>query len=402
MIPIRILYLFIFFLLICGYPGYAQKSKSQLEQEKKIALEKLKQAQKILDETEKKKDASIGQLNAINEQIKASQTIIGSITAEIGLINVELNEVSEVIESLENDLDMLKQEYALMMYTSQKASTGLRGLLFIFSAPTFNQLIRRAQYMKQYTEAREKQFQLIQVVRASLVQQQAVLEVMKTEKNNLLGEATNQNKNLVNLKNKQNNLISSLNKKEKEIKKELDDRQKAIARLDKLIADIVTAEIKASSKGKSTTKISLNEDQTAISTSFEKSYAKLQWPVKTGFISSNFGINPHPVYKKLQIPNDGIDIQTKANEAVTAVFNGKVKMVAVVPGEMKYVVLVQHGDYFTVYAKLKEVFVTNGQDITVNDRIGIVNTNKDGITELQFQIWKNNQKLNPASWIVKK
>ena len=134
-----------------------------------------------------------------------------------------------------------------MIYTSYKASAGLRSILFIFSAPTFNQLIRRAQYMQQYTEAREKQFQLIQEVRSSLVQQRSVLEVMKTEKGNLLDEATNQNKNLINLKQKQSTVISSLNKKEKEIKKELDTRKKAVARLDKLIADIVAAEIKASS-----------------------------------------------------------------------------------------------------------------------------------------------------------
>jgi septal ring factor EnvC (AmiA/AmiB activator) len=69
---------------------------------------------------------------------------------------------------------------------------------------------------------------------------------------------------------------------------------------------------------------------------------------------------------------------------------------------MRYVVLVQHGDYFTVYAKLKEVFVREGDPISSNQRIGVVNTNKNGTSEVQFQIWKNTQKLNPENWIAKK
>jgi septal ring factor EnvC (AmiA/AmiB activator) len=79
-----------------------------------------------------------------------------------------------------------------------------------------------------------------------------------------------------------------------------------------------------------------------------------------------------------------------------------VKAVAVVPGDMRYVVLIQHGEYFTVYAKLKEVFVHQGEMINANQRIGIVNTNKSGTSEVQFQIWKNTQKLNPENWIAKK
>jgi hypothetical protein len=60
--------------------GFAQKSKTQLEQEKRDAINKLKEAQKILEETEKKKEVSVGQLNALNQQIVASQSIINSIS----------------------------------------------------------------------------------------------------------------------------------------------------------------------------------------------------------------------------------------------------------------------------------------------------------------------------------
>jgi septal ring factor EnvC (AmiA/AmiB activator) len=396
------IYLIFGLILLLPFNGFSQKSKAQLEEEKRNALNKLQEAQKILEETEKKHEVSVGQLNALNQQIKASQSIINSISGEIAIYNGELRELDEVIESLEYDLDHLKKEYASMVYSSYKASFGLRNILFIFSAETFNQLLLRAKYMDQYTTARKKQLKLIQEVRESLIDQMATLETKKLEKDQLLNQELTQNKSLVDLRIKQNSLIESLTEKESEIKKELNDRKRAIARLDKLIADIVAAEIKASSGGKSSTKIEMNSTETALSKAFENNYSKLQWPVSTGFISAKFGINPHPVYKRLKVPNDGIDIQTNENQEVRSVFEGRVKAVAVVPGDMRYVVLIQHGEYFTVYAKLKEVYVNQGDNILVNQRIGIVNTNKNGTSEVQFQIWKNTQKLNPENWIAKK
>jgi septal ring factor EnvC (AmiA/AmiB activator) len=396
------IYLIFVLILLLPFDGFSQKSKAQLEQEKRNALNKLREAQKILEETEKKHEVSIGQLNALNQQIKASQSVINSISGEISIYNGELLELNEVIESLEDDLDHLKKEYASMVYSSYKSSFGLRNILFIFSAETFNQLLLRAKYMDQYTSARKKQLQLIQEVRESLIDQMATLETKKLEKDQLLNQEMTQNKSLVKLRKKQNNLIASLTQKESEIKKELQNRKMAIARLDKLIADIVAAEIKASSGGKSSTKMEMNSTETALSKAFESNYSKLQWPVSTGFISAKFGTNPHPVYKRLKIPNDGIDIQTSENQEVRCVFEGRVKAVAVVPGDMRYVVLVQHGEYFTVYAKLKEVYVSQGDIIMVNQIIGIVNTNKNGTSEVQFQIWKNTQKLNPENWIAKK
>ena len=396
------IYLIFGLIFLFPFSGFSQKSKAQLEQEKRNALNKLQEAQKILQETEREHEVSLGQLNALNQQIVANQSVINSITGEITIYNNELLELNEVITSLEHDLEHLKKEYSSMVYASYKANFGLRNILFIFSAETFNQLLLRAKYMDQYASARKKQLKLIQEVRVSLMERIAMVEIKKQEKDQLLNQELTQNKNLVSLRQKQNTLIKSLTAKESEIKKELQDRKKDIARLDKLIADIVTAEIEASSKGKSSTSIEMTEGESAISKAFESRYSKLQWPVSTGFISSKFGTNPHPVYKRLQVPNDGIDIQTQENQEVRSVFEGKVKAVAVVPGDMRYVVLIQHGDYFTVYAKLKEVFVRQGDIINVDQRIGIVNTNKNGTSEVQFQIWKNKQKLNPENWIAKK
>jgi len=123
--------------------------------------------------------------------------------------------------------------------------------------------------------------------------------------------------------------------------------------------------------------------------------------VERGFISQGFGRHNHPVLKGVVVENRGIDIQTTQGAAARAIFEGKVITVATVPG-MNNIVMVQHGEYFTVYAKLKSVSVSPGQTVKLKDVIGTVYTGQDGTTELQFQIWKNSSNLNPAIWLLHK
>ena len=394
--------LLIFFSLLIFRNGWAQQSKKELENEKQASLQKMQEAQKILEETEQKKKNSLGQLAALNNQIEAGESVIVSIGKEISLLNGEMNELNGIIRSLESDLDKLKSEYARMAYNSYKSEFGLRDLTFLFSATTFSQLVMRMKYMKQYAEERKKQVVLINEVRESLINQEKALESKRLEKNKLLAQETNQHKNLVGLKDKQSKLIANLSKQETQLKSELAQRKRDIAMLDKKIAAVVAAEIRESSKGKSDAKIALSGNLANLSKSFEANQNKLPWPVASGFISSHFGTHPHPIYKRLSITNYGVDIQTSSNEEVKAVFDGVVKVVAFLPGDMKYFVLIQHGEYFTVYAKLKDVSVKQGQLVKANDTIGVVNTNNDDVSELQFQVWQDTKKLNPENWLMKK
>ena len=125
------------------------------------------------------------------------------------------------------------------------------------------------------------------------------------------------------------------------------------------------------------------------------------WPVGKGFISQRFGKHAHPVLKGVVIENRGIDLQTGQGEVARSVFDGKVLTVASVPG-MNNIVMIQHGDYFTVFAKLKSVSVSEGQTVKRKDIIGTIYTSSEGTTELQFQIWKNSTNLNPESWLAPK
>jgi murein DD-endopeptidase MepM/ murein hydrolase activator NlpD len=141
----------------------------------------------------------------------------------------------------------------------------------------------------------------------------------------------------------------------------------------------------------------------SLSTSFAENKRRLGWPVSTGFVSQKFGPNPHPVMKHIMVPNDGVDIQTNRDAEVKAVFDGVVKMIASLPGPgNNKAVIVQHGEYFTVYSRLKEVAVKQGQALRLNDAVGLVYTDGNGVSALQFQIWHNQEKLNPETWLQRK
>jgi len=403
-----------FFLLLLLLPLAAlpqkKQTKAQLEKEKKENLTRIKEANKILQQTKKQKEASIGQLHAIQEKITVQKGVIHNISREITFLDSDVKETEGIVGSLQKDLEQLKAEYAAMVYAAAKTANSYNKLMFLFASDSFNQLVRRMRYLQQYSEARRKQVAQIHKVQAALTGQLDLLESKRAQKQRLLGKQLVESKNLHSLKLQQDSVISRLSKQEDELKQEVAARQQAVRKLDQLIADMVREEIaraarEARAAGKktsgSTNKVTLTPEAALVSTSFAGNKGRLAWPVERGFISQKFGRHNHPVLKGVVVENRGVDIQTAQGAAARAVFEGKVLTVASVPG-MNNIVMVQHGDYFTVYAKLKTVHVTTGQTVKIKDAIGTVYTDNDGTTALQFQIWKNNTNMNPELWLSRK
>lgn len=379
----------------------AQKSKSQLEKEKSLVQSQIKEAQQILAQTANKKKSSIGQLNAIKKQIEGHAQLIRTYSSEIKIIDGQIEEDALVINALEQDLTGLKKEYAAMLYSMQRSSSGFNRLNFIFASSDLNQFYMRFKYLEQYTSSRKNQVQFITEIKEEIEMEKTSLENAKIEKGELLTAQLDEKKKLDKLKFDQNKVFANLKSEEKKLRADIAKKKSEASKLENLISKLLKAEVaKASAKTESPTRTTI--DVKNLSSSFEKSKSQLSWPVTSGFISEKFGTHPHPVLKRVKMPNDGVNIQTKQNEKVKAVFNGVVKKIAIVPGEFKYVVIVQHGTYFTVYAKLKVVHVKTGQQLAIDDVIGEVNTDTDGVSEVQFQVWKNTQKLDPEHWLAKR
>ncbi|RYD59362.1 MAG: peptidase M23 [Sphingobacteriales bacterium] len=146
--------------------------------------------------------------------------------------------------------------------------------------------------------------------------------------------------------------------------------------------------------------LSMTPEAAALSSSFENNRGRLPWPVEKGFISDAFGTHRHPVAEKVMIENNGVDITTSNGATARAVFEGTVSKVFYIPG-MEWNVLVNHGRYFTLYSKLANVTVKNNQDIKTKQVIGTVSNNEEGQAVMNFQVWKDGAKMDPAGWIAR-
>jgi septal ring factor EnvC (AmiA/AmiB activator) len=373
-----------------------KKTKAQLQREKQQNLEKIKEVENILTETAAKKTNSLGELSALNQRILEQENLISGIKSEITFLNTEIGENKDIIDALDDDLKKLKKEYAAMLFAAQKANNSTTRLTFLFSSKSFDQLVMRLRYMEQYGETRKLQGEQIVKVQDELSGQVRAIEGKREEKNKLLSEELAENNNLSDLKKKQNNLVKSLEKEEKKLKHDLEETKKALAVLDKKINEIIKEEMEREA---ALAALSANSKKSVeLSSSFEENKNKLPWPVASGFISQKFGRQNHPVLKNIILQNDGVNIQTRENEKVKCVFEGEVRKVAFIPS-FGSTVIIKHGEYFSVYTGLKEVFVKTGQKVTTNQEIGTVISNNEGISELRFRIHKNTQALDPQAWL---
>ena len=380
-------------LVLINSPLKSQQTRIELENERQKNLIKISEAEKILKETEKSKNVTTGKLNVINKQINNRLSLISNLKKEMKFQNNEILDLSGVIYSLTNDLKILKNEYSEMIYYSYKSRSSLDKLGYVFSSNSYNQMFRRLGYIVQYTNSRKKQIQEIEIVTNELDNQKNNLIHEKRIQNKLLSDEVTENNKLQKLKRNQKKTISDLGKKERRIKKEIKERRISLEQLDNLIKEVIRSESEKLS--------GVDLDLIKLSESFETNIGKLIWPVSSGFISNKFGVHPHPVIKNVKVKNDGIDIQTSKGSKVYSVFSGKVSTVAFIPG-MNNVIIINHGDYYTLYAKLKNLLVEKGDIITIGQNIAYIVTNSDGVSELQFQVWKNNIKLNPEKWIMNK
>ena len=97
--------------------------------------------------------------------------------------------------------------------------------------------------------------------------------------------------------------------------------------------------------------------------------------------------------------NNGVDIATEKNTIVRTIFDGTVSRIFFIKGTGK-AILINHGEYFSVYSGLKDVKVKAGEKLLAKEKIGVVITNEEeNKTQLHFEIWKGYNKENPSNWL---
>ena len=372
---------------------YAADSVKDLQKQQKKLQQEIETTNKMLKQTKKDEKATLNKLQLIGENIKTQKKLINTLDNEITALNREMKTLSNTRDSLQVVLDGHKADYAQMVRQSHYARMQQSPLLFLMSSDSFQQLARRARYLQEVARFRQQQVARIEYAQAEIDTQNELLQENKNDKQNALSTRKREQENLKRDERKQQNMLTQLKSKEKDLSKQLQQKQKKVAELNKKIDDII--------RKQAASKTSLTKEQQLVAGGFEANKGRLPWPVEKGLISGHFGKQQHPVYQHVTMDNKGIYLQTVAGSKARAVYKGEVTSCFMIANT--YAVIVQHGNYRTVYSNLSKLNVKQGDKVETKQAIGTIFTDpeQDQKTELYFQIYKDRDILNPELWIAR-
>lgn len=426
-------------LILTTFQGWSQNDQQEkLEQRKAQIQKEILENERLLQETKKKEKSVTNLITIQSNKIKLKEKLIRTTEKQTKLLSNDMYINQLEINRLKRELVTLKEDYAAMIVKSYKSRSEQSRAMFILSSENFLQAYKRAQYMKQYTSYRKVQGEEINNKSKELVVHNDKLTVQKSAKQKLLEENEKERLALQKEKKEQEVLVNSIKKDKKKIAAEIKKKQQETRAIDKQIDKLIRQAIadankkaaetnrklaEAASKKQNTntktpvktptkaetvaetkaiessSKIVLTAEGKILADNFKANKGRLPWPVEKGFVSLGYGDQPHPVYKTLLVHNSGLEITTDQGANARAVFGGEVTSIIVLSPVNK-AVMIQHGDFFTVYQNLSSVYVSKGDKVTIKQPIGKVRTNGDtGKTVIKFTISQNTTYTNPKMWL---
>lgn len=416
--------------------------------------EEIKSTNRLFLDVKKQTTTLLHRINLINKQIASRKEMMALQNREIAALEAEQSHLESEIKRLNEELKQKQESYAKAVRAMQTGRNGQNELFFILSGKSPGESVRRMQYLRDYSQWRKNQAEEIKKHNAELTakkeklaqarsDRQKAKDSLRAEQNRLQKEEEVRRLEMAQARGKQKELQRTLQKKQQQSRK-LD------VRIEKLIAEEVarlereaearrlaaeaerkrkTEEIsKSKDKGKTEQPASektgkkeadatksasprskqpepkiesaTEADETFnLSSNFASNKGNLPMPVTgTYSIVSQFGINRHSVWN-ISTNSNGVDIQAQSGASVRSVFSGEVSKIFSFPG-MNTCVIVRHGNYYTFYGNIYDLYVKLGDRIKTGQSLGRIYTDPDtGIATMHFQLWKKTVKLNPVPWL---
>lgn len=413
----------------------AQNKRAELEKKRQLLLQQITTKNQELGKTQKERTAALDRLEMLQDQIETREALINNLHDEIEETDRIIDRTEGVIISLNEDRERLRVEYSAMLRRAYKMKLPNSSFVYMLSAKNFEESYKKWQYFRQYDKFRKRQARLIAETQQALEEKNNQLIQQKNDKEALLGTNENQKAFLNSEKKQKDALIQELKSEESRIASELKTAEKQSAKLNAAIANLIAAEIEAKrraaeerrkkalaeaerlkrerakaqktsaskpTEAKENSKkldvLTDSNENLSLSSDFRSNKGKLP-PPAIGTIVRGFG--KQKVLDKVTAVNNGIDIQTESGATVSAVFSGTVSVVSSIAG-LGTVVLIQHGNYYTVYSNLAGVSLKKGDKVATRQTIGRAATNTvTNEPEVHFEVWLERTQLNPSVWLAK-
>ena len=389
----------ILLLIVLISSSVSSQTKQDLENQKKQIQEDIKKIELKLKTNSKQKKLIVSNAEDINYKIKLQQNLINNINSQLNLILREIDRNENRLSDLKQRELILKDELSKMLLSAYKKKSNLNKLMFVFSSTSIQQAYKRIQYFKQYANFQSKTLSKIKINSNDIKNVIVVLDSQKTNKKLLIDENEEIKRDLSIEYTGLNNLIAEVNKNQKRYSAEIKQKQKLTREIDKKIQRLIE-EALAKAKKKDG-RFELTEEAKLISKNFNANKGKLPSPVIRGSVVLGFGKQPHPIVKTTTIQSNGVRIRTSSDVEARTIFNGVVYSI-IKSKNNTHTILIQHGNFFTVYKNLSDIYVKKGDKLKTKDSIGKIATDPlNGQTILSFSIFNNGVPQNPRFWIYK-
>ena len=371
----------------------ASSQNTAAQEERKARLEReIAIIDKQLAENASKSSTMLSDLSLIRKKVANRKALVNESDKEIRRLNDNIYLTQRQINRIQARVDTLTSHYARLVRSAYKNRDARVWYMYMLASDNLGQAFRRFGYFKNLSGQMKSEAQEIRQVKEELEMEKVKLSEMKKDAEKVKADRVKELEELKKDEAKVDKVVKQLNRDKKKYQQQLASKKKEVDALNREIERIVAAAMKSSGKGQDKTVV-----DTKLDAQFAKNKGKLPWPAD-GPVVDHFGKHYHPVYKNLQLPpNNGFDVALGKDTKIKAVFDGVVKQVMVMPG-YNQCVMIQHGNYFTLYCKLKSVNVKEGDKVKTSDVIGTIDT-INGQTQLHFELWKGSKPQNPEQWL---
>jgi septal ring factor EnvC (AmiA/AmiB activator) len=382
----------IFIFILQNLTGQTRKD---LEDQRKKTLEEITYVDNLLKETTKEKSTGLDQIKIIGNKLNLRENVISGMREEINLLTQRIDLNTIAIEMMDRDLILMKRDYAKTIVNSYKSRKGNPEIGFILSSRDFNQGYKRLRYLQQVTKFRHQETEIIVELQQQIEKSKLKLQDDLDNISDLKSREESQKKLLQQEQDRKKRIVQTFSNKEKQLRRDLEEKKKLAQKIEAEIARIIEEERK---KKVST---ELTPEQKLIGENFADNKGRLPWPVEKGIITSQFGVQQHPVLANVTENNIGIEISCSGKTVARSVFKGQVMRVFPISGE-NIAIMIRHGKYLSVYLNLVNPRVKQGDNVDVKQAIGDVFWDKDNGSKsvLKFMIFEEKY-LDPETFVTK-
>ncbi len=392
----------IYFLLGCflgalygqDTPRYYEDKLSTQDEAIESLKRQIRETRTRIEQADQMEKSTAYKISQLDKEISLTEQLINKLNREKRTTQQRLSNLERKIPETEAELAALRSRYVQRAVRSYKKGT-LSSLVSILSSTSWRQAVYRTEYL-QIISRIERKLQAdirkaITKIKDQRSQQQIALEKIQALDN----EQRGQRNALQRSKSSKQQELNKIRKDKSELAKYMDEKQEGLQQLEEVRKQILA------DKDRFDRAKRIRLQQEALNAkSFAELKGQLAWPVE-GSIITRFGRQSNPELNTTT-DNPGIDIKGASGAEVHAILNGIVTTITFIRGYGTTIIIDHGGGFYTVYSHVTGLKIHVDSEVRGGDTIAYL-ASADSLNgaRLHFEIWGQNQKLNPEIWLYK-